>query len=86
MLRVCSDNQKRYGGIIMKRYCIRSREGKLEYFDIMSETDSEYKIRRTQLVEGTARTIEETMSRQLFDMCFKTGYIFEMETAEAIVA
>lgn len=70
----------------MKRYCIKCREDRAEYFDIIGENDSEYKIRLTRLRDGTERVFEETMRRELFDMCIKTGYIFEMENAAAIVA
>jgi len=70
----------------MKRYCIKCREGKIEFFDIIAENDTDYTIRLTRIVEGNEKIIEENMSRQLFDMCFKTGYIFEMETAKVSVA
>ena len=70
----------------MKRYCIKCRTGRIEYFDVLAETDSGYKIRLTQVIEGNEKIAEESMSRHLFDMCLKTGYIFEMETAAASVA
>ena len=63
----------------MKRYCIKSRSGKIEYFDILSENDGEYQIRLTRLSDGNERIIEETMPRNLFDMCVTTGYIYELE-------
>jgi hypothetical protein len=70
----------------MKRYCIKSQSGKIEYFDIISENTSEYKIRLTRLSEGNEKIIEETMSRRLFEMCKKTGYIYELEMDTAVVA
>ena len=70
----------------MKRYCIKSRAGRIEYFDILSETDEAYKIRLTRLSDGNERIIEESMSRALFDMCFQTGYIYELESATVSVA
>ena len=70
----------------MKRYCIKCRTGKIEYFDIIGENETEYQIRLTRVSEGIEKIIEESMSRDLFDMCIKTGYIFEMETATATVA
>ena len=69
----------------MKRYCIKCREGRVEYFDIISESDDEYMIRLTRLCDGNERIIDETMSRDLFDMCVQTGYIYEFERA-AVVA
>jgi len=65
----------------MKRYCIKSKAGKIEFFDIIAESDTELKIRLTQVVEGTEKVSEDTITRPLFEMCLKTGYIFEMEAA-----
>jgi len=67
----------------MKRYCIRSRSGKIEYFDVIAEDDEGYKIRLTRISDGNERIIEDFMSRHLFNLCIKTGYIFELEDAEA---
>ena len=65
----------------MKRYCIKSRAGRIEYFDILSENDEGYRIRLTRLSDGNERTIEESMPRHLFNMCIKTGYIYELEAS-----
>jgi len=70
----------------MKRYCIKSQSGKIEYFDIVSENAGGYRIRITKLSDGNEKIIEETMSRHLFEMCKKTGYIYELEMRDAVVA
>jgi len=70
----------------MKRYCINSRAGRLEYFDIISETDEAYKIRLTRLSDGDEKVIEESMPRDLFNMCIETGYIYKLENAGVSVA
>ena len=70
----------------MKRYCIKNRTGKIEYFDIISENDNEYMIRLTRLSDGSEKVIEEPMSRHLFNICMKTGYIYELDRASADVA
>jgi hypothetical protein len=70
----------------MKRYCIKSREGRIEYFDVLAEVDGGYKVRLTKIYDGNEKIIEEFMSRHLFDICFKTGYIYEIERAAATVA
>ena len=67
----------------MKRYCIKCREGKVEYFDIISEDDEGYKIRLTRLSDGSEKIIEESMSKNLLTMCVQTGYIYELENAVA---
>jgi hypothetical protein len=65
----------------MKRYCIKCRAGKIEFFDIITEDDEGYRIRLTRLSDGNEKIFEESMPRHLFDICVKTGYIFEMENA-----
>ncbi len=70
----------------MKRYCIKCRSGRIEYFDIISETDNELMIRLYRITDGSEKIIEETMSRDLFNMCTKTGYIYELELDTAVVA
>ena len=70
----------------MKRYCVKCRIGKIEYFDILTENDEGYWIRLIRVSDGSERIKEEFMSRQLFETCVKTGYIFEMEAAAASVA
>jgi len=70
----------------VKRYCIKSRTGKVEYFDIISETGEGYKIRLTRISDGSEKIIEEFMTHSLFDMCVQSGYIFQMEERDVSVA
>jgi len=70
----------------MKRYCIKSRTGKIEYFDIISENDEGCNIRLTRITDGDEKIIEEFMTRSLFDMCVQSGYIFQMEGRDVSVA
>jgi hypothetical protein len=70
----------------MKRYCIKCREGRIEYFDILAEIEGGYKVQLTKIFDGSEKISEEYMSRHLFDICFKTGYIYEIERAVATVA
>ena len=70
----------------MKRYCIKNRTGKIEFFDILSESEDGYNIRLTRLSDGDEKIIEEFMPRSLFDMCVQSGYIFQMEESDISVA
>ena len=70
----------------MKRYCVKCRAGKIEFFDIISENDDGFMIRHTKVSDGDERTVEESMPRHLFNICVKTGYIYELESATATVA
>jgi hypothetical protein len=70
---------------MMKRYGIKSREGRIEYFDIISEVEDGYRVRLTKIYDGNEKVSEEYMTRHLFNLCLKTGYIYGMER-EATVA
>jgi hypothetical protein len=70
----------------MKRYCIKCRTGRIEYIDITRETEDGFFVRLTRLSDGNEKIIDEFMSRHLFDMCVKTGYIYEMPAQANSVA
>jgi len=70
----------------MKRYCIKCRAGRIEFFDIISEDHDGYRIRLTRLSDGNERIVEESMPRHLFNICVKTGYIYELDNTAATVA
>ena len=70
----------------MKRYCVKCRSGRVEYFDIINESDDEYNIQLTRLSDGDEKTMEESMTKSLFEVCLKTGYIFELKEAAVTVA
>ena len=70
----------------MKRYCVKCRTGRIEYFDILSENDDGLNIRLTRISDGHERTFEEFMSKSLFDMCLKAGYIYQLEKSSVSVA
>ncbi|MDR0312641.1 MAG: hypothetical protein LBI14_03500 [Treponema sp.] len=61
----------------MKRYCIKSRSGRIEYFDILHEDEEGYKVKLTRISDGNEKITETFLSRPLFELCQKTGYIFE---------
>jgi len=63
----------------MKRYSVKCRTGRIEFFDIIGENDDGYRVRLTKLSDGSEKTIEESIPRHLFNICVKTGYIFEVE-------
>ena len=70
----------------MKRYCIKCRSGRIEFFDIIGENNDDYTIRLTRVSDGHEKTMVESMSKGLYEMCLKTGYIFELEEAALTVA
>ncbi|MDR2631720.1 MAG: hypothetical protein LBC60_12430 [Spirochaetaceae bacterium] len=70
----------------MKRYYIKTQIGRIEYFDILGENETEYRIRLTKIHDGYEKMIEDTMPRDLFTVCLKTGYIYELEETASSVA
>jgi len=65
----------------MKRYLVRGQSGKIEYFDIVSEDDDGYNIKLTRISDGNEKITETSIPRHLFNLCLKTGYIYEFGTA-----
>jgi hypothetical protein len=70
----------------MKRYRVKCRPGRIEYIDVIKETEEGFIIRLTRLSDGNKKIIEEPMPRHLFNMCLKTGYIYEAVNEAASVA
>ncbi|GHV92039.1 hypothetical protein AGMMS50268_25420 [Spirochaetia bacterium] len=70
----------------MKRYHVKCRAGCIEFIDILSESEEGYMIRLTRIRDGDEKIIEESMTRHLFNMCLKTGYISEIKKAASSVA
>jgi hypothetical protein len=67
----------------MKRYCIKNRSGRIEYFDVVREIEDGFIVRLTRISDGSERTIEESLTKHLFNICLKTGYIYEAEPVSA---
>ncbi|MDR2101177.1 MAG: hypothetical protein LBP43_01240 [Treponema sp.] len=70
----------------MKRYYIKCRSGRLEYFDILNETNDGFLVKVTRKKDENEKVIEEFMTRSLFDICLKTGYIYESDKTAPSVA
>jgi hypothetical protein len=68
----------------MKRYHVKCRPGRVEYFDIVKEIEDGYLVRLTRIYDGSEKVFEETLTRHLFNICLKTGYIYEHSKATAV--
>jgi hypothetical protein len=62
----------------MKRYGVKSRPGRETYLDILHETDAGYKIRLTKQADGSEDVREDYIDRHLFELCVKTGYLYDI--------
>ena len=67
----------------MKRYCIKCRNDLIEYVEIVKEVEDGFLIRLIRIRDGAEKTSEETITRHLFDLCLKTGYIYETAGSQA---
>jgi hypothetical protein len=67
----------------MKRYNVKCHNGRREFIDILKELDSEYVVRFTRQNEGREKTTEETITKNLFDMCLQTGYFYQNAESSA---
>jgi hypothetical protein len=70
----------------VKRYYVKCRPGRIEFIDVIRENEDEFFIRLTRLSDGNEKIIEESMPRHLFNICLKTGYIYEAVNEAASVA
>jgi hypothetical protein len=68
------------------RYYIKCEKGRSEFLDILRETSDGYYIRLTRIKDSYEKTIEEFMSKQLFDICLNTGYIKQESISEQLSA
>ncbi len=67
----------------MKTYYIMNAKGKNDYLSIINENESGFMACIYRDEDGYEETIENFMSRELFEMCLRTGYIVEAEEKKA---
>jgi len=67
----------------MKRYCVKCENDRVEFLDILRETDEGYMVRVIRVKDGYNKVVEEFMSRHLFELCLHTGFIYEMKEESA---
>ncbi len=70
----------------MKRYCIKCEAGRVEFLDILRETDEGFVTRVVRVKDGYEKVVEDFMPHHLFEMCLKTGFIYEIKEAAVTVA
>jgi hypothetical protein len=70
----------------MKRYCIKCEPGRVEFLDVLRESESGYQVRVVRVKDGWEKVVEQLMPKALFDTCLKTGYIYETKEAATSVA
>ena len=61
----------------MKQYFVKGQSNRMEFIEILKEIEDGYLIRHTRQNDGYKKVKEETISRHLFNICLKTGYLFE---------
>ncbi|GAB1481296.1 hypothetical protein MASR2M78_01110 [Treponema sp.] len=58
----------------MKRYCIKCEPGRVEFLDILRETEDGFQVRVVRMKDGYDKVVEEFMPRHLFQICLSTGH------------
>lgn len=66
----------------MKRYDVKSAAGSHAVMDVLSQGAHGYQVRITRSYETWDESIEEFMSRELFESLLRTGYIRERSSLE----
>lgn len=59
----------------MQRYRVKSSHQESTVMDVLAQDENELKIRITRSLPGKTYVEETVMSRDLFAMCRRTGYI-----------
>ncbi len=70
----------------MSRYCIKCEPGRVEFMDILKETTGGFMVRVTRERDGYEKILDEFMSKELFETCINTGFLYKMENARHSVA
>jgi hypothetical protein len=68
----------------MKRYCIKCQPGRVEFLDILREDEDGFMVRVTRIRNDYEKIIEEFLSRHLFNLCLKTGYIYTVQEDSSV--
>ena len=67
----------------VKRYEIKSDPGRRAVLQIVAEHADAYEVRITRYYDGYHTDETESMSRELFDLCLRTGYLTTLSVAAA---
>ena len=67
----------------MRKYNVKTVPGSTEYIEILKEMDDAMLVCFTRIRDGYVKKTEETLSKQLFDMCLQTGYLNPMTVSAA---
>ena len=70
----------------MKRYCSKCEAGRVEFLDSLRETEEGFVTRGVRVKDGYEKVVEDFMPHHLFEMCLKTGFIYEIKEAAVTVA
>jgi hypothetical protein len=62
----------------MTRYCIKGDSSRSEFVDVLKETASGFMIRVTREKDGYAKIIDNFLSKELFEVCLETGFLYKM--------
>jgi hypothetical protein len=58
-------------------YYVKGPQDRVEYFEVIGDTADSYLVRLTRIADGDKKILEERISHDLFEICLKTGYIYQ---------
>ena len=70
----------------MKSYAVKCESDRQEFMDVLQESNESLVIRVRKVKNGYVKTVEDIISRNLFELCLSTGYISEVKHKAAVVA
>ncbi len=70
----------------MIQYIVKGNSPVKTYLEIVSETNDGYDVRITSEYEDYSKTMDEYMSKELFESCLRTGYLIKIDVATALLS
>ncbi|MBN2049035.1 MAG: hypothetical protein JW760_01215 [Spirochaetales bacterium] len=70
----------------MIRYAVKGNSTVKTWLEITAEKEDGFDVRITSEYEDYSKTLDEYMSRELFDTCLRTGYLIKTDMATELLS
>ena len=70
----------------MIQYIVKGNGAVKTYLEILSEKEEGFDIRIISEYEDYSKSIDEYMSRDLFESCLRTGYLTRIDLATSLLS
>jgi hypothetical protein len=58
-------------------FYVKCPQDRVEFFEIIGDTADSYLVRLTRITGDGKKILEERLSHDLFEICLRTGYIYQ---------